>query len=704
MSAQKSFSRIPISKSARHKLLALAAIAGVIVLSFAAGYFVRDDGATPAAPSTTHQVSEVAKDQSPQEMDDDERPGTVRVSPAKQQLMGIKLDTVKKAACTHLLKVPGRVVPDETRLYQVNAAIEGWIVKIMDGNTSGDIVKKDQLLALFASPNSLTTQQSYLNALVTQERYGLTYREKVQQFARPERTTKQYRYALSSLGMTDTQIEQITKSRDWHEYIQVRAPGPGFVLKRNITTGLRFDKGTPFYTIADLSRIWIVADLYENEASYFQPGKTIRITLPGQSKDLTARVSAILPQFDPASRTLKVRLEAGNPGYHLRPDMFVDVELPVTAGPGIFIPADAVLDTGLKKTVFVARGEGSFEPRRVTTGRRLGSFVEIEQGLDEGDRIVTAGNFLLDAESKLELAAAGVNAALEIDPVCGMGVAPKKAHKAGRESRYQGKTYYFCSDECRQSFGSNPERFLTQAGKHSAGHPEKHGPGHAGKDSGEPVIKHPTQRTQKQERMPDGKRAAQPSAAGVLAAVEIDPVCGMRVVPEVARKVQRESLHQGKTYYFCSDQCKQLFEGSPESFLTPGGKQKAEHPEKHDHANAGKRTGVRSPERHARVPAAVEIDPVCGMRVKPETALKARRESLHQGKIYYFCSDQCKQLFESNPESFLTPAGKHTAEHPEKHEGMQPGDHAAMPGPEPSAKGHADPVMDHPGEPDGADK
>jgi len=600
MPAQNFSSRIPIRKPALRKLLALMTVAAIIALSFAAGYFVNDHSATQTARTETKNVNDVRNDQSPQDMDDDATPGTVRVSPAKQQLMGIKLDIVKKAAYTHLLKVPGRVVPDEARIYQVNAAIEGWIIKIYDGNTSGDIVKTDQLLALFASPNSLTTQQAYLNALVSQERYGLTYREKVSQFSRPERTTKQYRYALSSLGMTDTQIEQITKSRDWHEYIQVRAPGPGFILKRNITAGLRFDKGTPFYTIADLSRIWIVADLYENEASYFQPGKTIRVALPGQSKHLTARVSTILPQFDPASRTLKVRLEANNPGYRLRPDMFVDVELPITAGPGIFIPADAILDTGLKKTVFVARGQGSFEPRLVTTGRRLGSFVEIEHGLDEGDRIVTAGNFLLDAESKLELAAAGVNAALEIDPVCGMGVAPKKAHKAGLESLYKGKTFYFCSDQCKQRFESNPESFLTQAGKNTAQPPGKH----AGMHAGEHVEKHTAQPAEKHGGVRAGKHTEVPSpkhsAAGVNATLEIDPVCGMRVAPGIAHKVRRESLYKGKTFYFCSDQCKQLFESSPENFLTPAGKHTGEpaarHAEKHEGMHAEEHAIMPVPE------------------------------------------------------------------------------------------------------------
>jgi len=467
MPLQNFFSKIRINKSNLYKFLSVTAIAIIIGLSFMAGYLLHKNEQKDIPQIQPKTAVELQNDQ----LADDEElpPGMVRVSPAKQQLMGIKLGVVEKTAHTHVLKVPGRIVADETRVYRINAAIDGWITKIY-GHTTGGIVKKNELLALFASPNFLSAQQAYLNALVAQERSALTTRERVQQLTRPERTTKQYKDTLSSLGMTDIQIDQITESREYDEYIQIRAPGPGFILQRNISEGLRFDKGTALYTIADLSRVWIIADLYENDALYFQPGKTIRLMQPGQNKNLTAKVSNILPQFDPSSRTLKVRLEANNPGFLLRPDMFVDVELPITTNPAIFIPADAVLDTGLKKTVFVARGQGSFEPRLVTTGRRLGNFVEIEQGLNQGEQIVLAGNFLLDAESKMELSAAGVNTALEIDPVCGMSIAPKKAHNAGRKSLYKGKMYYFDSDDCKQRFDRSPEKFLKHAGNHTGDH------------------------------------------------------------------------------------------------------------------------------------------------------------------------------------------------------------------------------------------
>jgi multidrug efflux pump subunit AcrA (membrane-fusion protein)/YHS domain-containing protein len=209
-----------------------------------------------------------------------------------------------------------------------------------------------------------------------------------------------------------------------------------------------------------LSRVWILADIFENESEYLRPGRNVKISLPNQGKTFHAKVSDVLPQFDPATRTLKVRLEADNPGYALRPDMFVDIDLPISLPPVISVPADAVLDSGLRKTVFVERETGFFEPREVETGRRIGNRIEIVKGLTPGERIVLSGNFLIDSESRLELAAAGMVGTLSKDPVCGENVSVNKAEKAGRRSSYKGINYYFSSDRCKEQFDSDPERYI----------------------------------------------------------------------------------------------------------------------------------------------------------------------------------------------------------------------------------------------------
>ncbi len=167
-------------------------------------------------------------------------------------------------------------------------------------------------------------------------------------------------------------------------------------------------------------------DLFENETQFVHPDLKVKVNLPQQGKSFYAPVSQVLPQFDPATRTMKVRLEADNPDYLLRPEMFVDVEFPVNLPAAVSVPVDAILDSGLKKTVFVDRGQGLFEPRQVETGWRLGDRVEILQGLSPGERIVVSGNFLIDSESRMKLAAAGMHRNVAKDPVHGMNVDESK--------------------------------------------------------------------------------------------------------------------------------------------------------------------------------------------------------------------------------------------------------------------------------------
>ena len=214
------------------------------------------------------------------------------------------------------------------------------------------------------------------------------------------------------------QIKEIESTRVFAENITIRAPAPSFIIARNVSPGQRFEKGTEWYRLADLSRVWILADLYENEAQYIRPGEKVQVTYPYQKKTFQATVSQVLPQFDPTTRTLKVRLEMDNPDFALRPDMFVDVEFPITLPATVSVPVDAVLDSGLKKTVFIERGNGYFEPRKVETGWRLGDRVQILKGLEPGEKIVVSGNFLIDSESRMKLAAAGMFGEVSQDPVC----------------------------------------------------------------------------------------------------------------------------------------------------------------------------------------------------------------------------------------------------------------------------------------------
>ena len=386
-------------------------------------------------------------------------PGTVKISPEKQQVIGVRVGVVEKKAVTHTLRILGRVAADETRIYRINSAVDGWIRKTYD-NSTGSLVKKDEVLATFYSPDFLGTLQAYMFALNALDRFQASGKEKPEQIVVTKLDVGQNKNALRNLGMGDVQIEEIARTRQYTEDIHITAPVTGFVLARNVSPGERFDKGKELYRIADLSRVWILADLFENEAPDLRPGTKVRVSLPQRKMVFQAAVSRVLPLFDGVSRTLKVRLEADNPGYLLRPDMFVDVELPISLPPTITVPADAVLDSGVKKTVFVDRGNGLFEPREVETGWRIGNRIEITKGLKAGERIAMSGNFLIDSESRMETAAAGMYGTLMKDPVCGMDVAVNKAEKTGRKIKYNNGTYYFCSDECKEQFQKNPDSYV----------------------------------------------------------------------------------------------------------------------------------------------------------------------------------------------------------------------------------------------------
>jgi len=382
----------------------------------------------------------------------------VQVSAQQQQLIGVKVGVVEKTGASQTLRLTGRVAPDERRTYVVNATIDGWITNV-GSNTTGSIVKKEEVLATFYSSEFLSAGQALIYALTSMDRSmqgtasSQAQKDQMQQF---NVSLKQYRDALRNLGMGEAQIQRMIQTRKYMENVDIASPGSGLVLTRNVSPGQRFERGKELYRIADLSRIWVLVDTYGAEAELFKPGSVLRVNLPNRNRSFPGRVSSTPPVFDPASRTLKVRLEVDNPNYILRPDMFVDVELPNRLPECLAIPAEALIDSGLKKTVFVERDPGSFEPREVETGRSFGGRVEILSGLKEGEHIAVSGTFLLDSESRLRTASAGITTTAHQDPVCGMYVDEAKATAAGHLVQRSGSTYYFCSDDCKNKFLKNP--------------------------------------------------------------------------------------------------------------------------------------------------------------------------------------------------------------------------------------------------------
>jgi len=468
-------------------------------------------------------------------------PGMVVVGAAMQQLIGVHTDEVRRSPGSHVLRVPGRIAVDDQRLYRIIAAADGWIVDLGQ-NAVGRFVKKDQQLATYYTKDLLYTERLFLLSIPANEPVPTATKDFSQASIRTAGSANPLFPidSLRGLGMSDLQIEEIHKSRAASPHVKIYSPVSGFVLVRNVSPGQRFDKGTEFYRIADISRVWVWTDIFEKDREFLKPGA--EATFVYQGRRFKARMSEALPQFDTQSRTLKTRFELDNPGNVLQPDMFVDVELNVEMPPAITVPADAVFDSGVRKTVFVDRGKGSFEARRVETGWRLGGRVEIIKGLMEGERVVAAANFLLDSESRMRAVSAGVFNP-ETDLVCGMEVDGKKAAAAGRTAEHDGHTYYFCSDDCKKKFEASPGQYLAHT-HDKAGTP-------APAPGGVPA-------TMKPGTMKASSSSTDPAQ---------DLVCGMDVDPKDAAAAGRKSEYQGKTYYFCSDDCKKQFDKEPGKFV-----------------------------------------------------------------------------------------------------------------------------------------
>jgi membrane fusion protein, copper/silver efflux system len=335
----------------------------------------------------------------------------VAVPKGKQDLLGIAVGTVDRSAGSRIVRIPGRVTPEETRVYHVNAGIDGTI-RDLGGLTTGSRVHKDQVLGSFFAPSGMSTMQIYL---VNLSGYDRAIRQKEdggqnEPISAVNLNLQQRLVQLEDMGVSKIQREELYKTRVVPDAIWIVSPADGLVLSRTVTKGQKFSRGYEFFTIADLSKVWVTADVFAQDADDVQPGMKAQITVPERRIKLTGTVKEVLPQFDAASRTLKVRIEVENPKLALRPDMFVNVELSAAMPEALTVPADAVVDSGLSQTVYVETAPGIFEPRKVEIGFRNHDRIEIVAGLTEGQRIATSGTFFLDSETRMRAPVSGAAA------------------------------------------------------------------------------------------------------------------------------------------------------------------------------------------------------------------------------------------------------------------------------------------------------
>lgn len=328
--------------------------------------------------------------------------GTVRIDPVTVQNMGVRVAPVNKISFRRSIRAVGRIEFNEEKIYIVSPKISGWIEKLYVDFTGKQVVKGQSLLEIY-SPDLVTTQQEYLLALKNREMIKNTKFSGIREGA--ESLLESSLQRLLYWDVPQTEIDRLTRSGKVQKTLTLNAPASGIVLHKNAVDGMFVKEGMDLYKIADISTIWIIASIYDNEAPWINEGQTAELDLPyNPGKSLYGKVSYIYPYLNEKSRTIDVRLEFPNPGYRLKPGMFANVKLntPVIEN-AIVIPAEAVIRSGERNIVFVSSGEGRFEPREVSIGEEGDNgMLRIKTGLLEGENIVISAQFLMDSESRLQ--------------------------------------------------------------------------------------------------------------------------------------------------------------------------------------------------------------------------------------------------------------------------------------------------------------
>jgi Cu(I)/Ag(I) efflux system membrane fusion protein len=328
----------------------------------------------------------------------------VEIGAERTQLMGMRSAKVVRAALTPQLRTVGFVSANEAHLAIVAARFTGWVEELSVTQT-GQRVEKGQVLASLYSPELLTAQQVYINAVRWTDKQNAGT-----QVNPPVAGTLDgdARRRLELLGVARQDIDAIGKSAQPLQRMPLRSPVSGFVSRKSALPGLYVQPGTELFQIADLSTVWVIADVYEHDISRVQVGQKAKLTLaayPGET--FTGTVQFIYPAVNAESRTLQARMEFRNPGMRLKPGMYGDVVIGLGEAEGLAVPNDAVVDTGELQYVFVAREAGRFEPRVVRLGARGDGKVQVLEGVKEGEAVVTTANFLVDSESRLRAAIEG---------------------------------------------------------------------------------------------------------------------------------------------------------------------------------------------------------------------------------------------------------------------------------------------------------
>lgn len=325
---------------------------------------------------------------------------TITILPERLQTIGVKYEQVARRPLEKVIRTVGRIAVNERNLAKVTIKFHGWIEHLFVSAT-GDHVNKGQVLFTIYSPDLVATQEEYLLALQGRKQMGESEFPEVARGSKELLEATKRRFQLWDI--TDDHIRELEKTGKVLKTLPIHSPITGTVIKKDALAGAHVDAGVDLYTIADLSDIWILADIYEYELSFVKIDQKAAVTLSyDPSTVLTGHVGFIYPTLDPKTRTAKVRFELDNRDETLKPDMYANVELRVNLGTRLAIPQEAVIESGQKQVVFLHHGGGRLEPRLIKTGVKTGEWSEVLEGLKEGEHIVTSANFLIDSESRLK--------------------------------------------------------------------------------------------------------------------------------------------------------------------------------------------------------------------------------------------------------------------------------------------------------------
>ncbi len=333
---------------------------------------------------------------------------TVTIDTARQQLIGLRTARVVEGATGGEIRAVVRLVPDETRVRKINVKVEGFVEKLYADFVGRPVAMGQPLFSLY-SPEFVSAQREYLLALKTQKALsGGTLQGSGSDLLDSARRR------LQLWDVPQEVLERLDKGGELQKTLTLRSPISGVITAKTVVEGSRVGPGEAPMEITDLGRLWAQAEVYEAELSRVRVGMAAELRFSGQEgRAYPGRVAFIDPVLDPKTRTAKVRIEVANPKGELRPDMFGDAVLKSAGGKGLLIPMDAVLDSGTRKVVFVALGDGKFEPREVETVPASGDQVAVRKGLEAGDEVVTGAAFLVDSESRLRAALAQMGAKTE---------------------------------------------------------------------------------------------------------------------------------------------------------------------------------------------------------------------------------------------------------------------------------------------------